>query len=115
MVYTDIENHKDFTDFLAETANKLDEAIISNPQLEPLMITPIEKVMRETQKYSEYIHQKYNQAKIQNLFDLEKEPEGKGWCWYSAYFRGEDYYFDGHCRDMPQRAPTVSLCLRGYT
>jgi len=80
-----ISNKGDFIDFLAEVANKLNEAIISNPQLKSSIIKHIDKVMKEAQKYKDYLNRKYNEAKKKGLLTEDPIPKGKNWYFCDSF------------------------------
>jgi 6-pyruvoyl-tetrahydropterin synthase len=74
----------DFINFLADIANKLDEAFIDNSQLKPFLIKHIVKVIREAQIYSDYLNGKYQEAEKKQLsHNKDQKPEGEDWCFYN--------------------------------
>ena len=83
----------EFIDFLAETANEIDEALINNPQLKSSMIKHAEKLTTEAEKYLEYINGEYQKAAKKGYTKHDEQPKGKGWFWYSSYSKNTTYYF----------------------
>jgi len=96
------------TNFLAEIADKIGEALINNPQLKTSMIKHAEKVIQKAEEYGQYLRTEWQKAKEAGLTQHDENKDEEEWSWWTAYSKdwssGECVYF----------ADDESLCVQFY-
>lgn len=83
---------------LDEVANQINELIVGHPANKAKFHEHIEKIIREAEKYGQYLRSVWQKAKKAGLTHYDENKDKKKWFWWTAYSNdwswGECVYFD---------------------